>query len=337
MNSKFYLLIIASIAMILISGCVSQTDYSSLQTQLQNTQIELNNSQAQADYWQSMYNYSQGQLQASQDQVTSLQTQLTDAQQSSSSTQSQLDMYKNTCGAEIHTGLQPPYLDGSNNNIDIIQNTNAVDQSWQTVRQFLLADDTNQLPYTYNFVCGDFAERIYDDAEARGIRAAFVVVHFSDGSTPHALNAFHTTDRGLVYTDSTGTDPFEQFTTITLGETEYGHTMDNNKIAYVVVGKPLGLVSLGTNYGTTYSEYRRWTQNKNTFISDLQSYNREVSSYNTQVEVFNLNPYSIDEYNRLTAEKRKLTIESDRLDSEAAPLGNFWLPMPTVSSIEIYW
>ena len=35
-------------------------------------------------------------------------------------------------------------------------------------------------------------------------RAAFVAVLFSDNEAGHALNAFRTTDRGLVYVDCTG-------------------------------------------------------------------------------------------------------------------------------------
>ena len=52
-------------------------------------------------------------------------------------------------------------------------------------------------------VCADFAERLHNEAEMAGIRCAYVSVELS--GVGHALNAFQTTDRGLVYIDDTGT------------------------------------------------------------------------------------------------------------------------------------
>ena len=51
-------------------------------------------------------------------------------------------------------------------------------------------------------MCADFAERLHNDAEMAGIRCAFVTVDTSEGF--HALNAFQTTDQGLIYVDDTG-------------------------------------------------------------------------------------------------------------------------------------
>jgi hypothetical protein len=60
------------------------------------------------------------------------------------------------------------------------------------------------------FVCADYAERLHNNAEKAGIRAAYVIVEFSTNQTfaspfgsSHALNAFRTTDRGLVFVDVT--------------------------------------------------------------------------------------------------------------------------------------
>jgi len=64
-------------------------------------------------------------------------------------------------------------------------------------------------------ICADFAERLHNNAEISGIRCAYVDVtltgypdpyHYGiTSNTSHALNAFETTDRGLVYVDDTGT------------------------------------------------------------------------------------------------------------------------------------
>ena len=63
-------------------------------------------------------------------------------------------------------------------------------------------------------VCGDFAERLHNNAEMAGIRCAYVAIDLSGYTDPnnygigsntgHALDAFQTTDRGLVYVDDTG-------------------------------------------------------------------------------------------------------------------------------------
>ena len=52
-------------------------------------------------------------------------------------------------------------------------------------------------------VCADFAERLHNDAEKAGIKCAYVSMGLSGYTYGHALDAFQTTDRGLVYIDDT--------------------------------------------------------------------------------------------------------------------------------------
>jgi hypothetical protein len=64
-------------------------------------------------------------------------------------------------------------------------------------------------------ICADFAERLHNDAEIAGIRCAYVTIDLSgytdpyhygiSSNTGHALNAFQTTDKGLIYIDDTNT------------------------------------------------------------------------------------------------------------------------------------
>jgi hypothetical protein len=74
-------------------------------------------------------------------------------------------------------------------------------------------------------VCADFAERLHNDAEIAGIRCAYVSVDLSGYTDPyhygipsttgHALDAFQTTDRGLVYVDDTNSPgPTRSVTTV---------------------------------------------------------------------------------------------------------------------------
>jgi hypothetical protein len=120
--------------------------------------------------------------------------------------------------------------------IVLINNQYAVDPSYSQLVSFLRQDNTDQFPYIYTGsipgfyygsaeshvdldriqdiidgtaqpgnpdVCGDFAERLHNNAELAGIRCAYVSVGLA-GTPGHACDAFQTTDRGLVYVDVTG-------------------------------------------------------------------------------------------------------------------------------------
>jgi len=94
--------------------------------------------------------------------------------------------------------------------ITLRNNPDAKNPSWAELKTFLLKDDTDSIKYDFDkFVCADFAERLHNNAEAAGIRAAFVSIwlgpcSYFPTSGGHALNAFETTDKGLVYIDCTG-------------------------------------------------------------------------------------------------------------------------------------
>lgn len=96
------------------------------------------------------------------------------------------------------------------NYIELVNNPDARNPSWAELKAFLLKDKTDSRRYDLaSFVCADFAEMIHNNAEEAGIRAAYVSLQlgpctyypFGGG---HTLNAFETTDRGLVYIDCTG-------------------------------------------------------------------------------------------------------------------------------------
>lgn len=103
--------------------------------------------------------------------------------------------------------------------IRLHNNPYANDPSWNELLQFLRQDTTDQIPYSYSsFVCADYAEKLHNNAEEAGIRAAYVDVFLKpyyiyniytdvplaipDG-IGHACDAFRT-DRGIVFIDVTG-------------------------------------------------------------------------------------------------------------------------------------
>jgi hypothetical protein len=103
---------------------------------------------------------------------------------------------------------------GDGNAITLVNNPNARNPSWSQLVDFLRQDPTDQMKYDYNsFVCADFAEMLHNNAEKAGWKAAYVSIELSGypdyynlgipSNVGHALNAFQTTDRGLIYIDST--------------------------------------------------------------------------------------------------------------------------------------
>jgi len=94
--------------------------------------------------------------------------------------------------------------------ITLKNNPDAKNPSWAELKTFLLKDDTDSIEYDFDkFVCADFAERLHNNGEAASIRVAFVSIwlgpcSYWPTSGGHALNAFETTDKGLVFIDCTG-------------------------------------------------------------------------------------------------------------------------------------
>ena len=88
----------------------------------------------------------------------------------------------------------------------ITDNRKAKNPTFDELIEFLRSDDTDTLEYKMpSFVCSDFAVRLHNNAEKQGIRCAYVSIDFKVGAG-HALNAFQTTDKGLIFVDCTGGD-----------------------------------------------------------------------------------------------------------------------------------
>jgi hypothetical protein len=118
--------------------------------------------------------------------------------------------------ADEFENTQLVYIDGAiligadGHRITLKNNPDAKNPSWAELKAFLLKDDSDSIKYDFDeFVCADFAERIHNNAEVAGIRAAFVSIwlgpcSYWPTSGGHALNAFETSDKGLVFIDCTG-------------------------------------------------------------------------------------------------------------------------------------
>lgn len=66
------------------------------------------------------------------------------------------------------------------------------------LKEFLAQDETNLNPFIPGeYVCFHYAADLNNNAEANGIRAAYVRIHTKNWA--HALVAFETADRGLIF------------------------------------------------------------------------------------------------------------------------------------------
>lgn len=85
---------------------------------------------------------------------------------------------------------------------DKIDNLEATAVSFDELGIFLDGYSTIAFPASYG--CEEYALVLHDAAEAEGIKAAIVLVRVSGGLRAfHVVNAFATTDKGIVYVDST--------------------------------------------------------------------------------------------------------------------------------------
>jgi hypothetical protein len=171
-------------------------------------------------------------LTAAKSQSASLQTQVDTVQAQLASAQAEIKLYQNTYG-EIESGDVHPTIGPDGQPITLVSNPAAVNPTFAQLQSFLLADKTDQNTYVPGaYVCADFARDIYNNAEKAGIRAAFVGIRFSGISEGNALNAFMTTDKGLVFIDCTGLEALQ------------AGPADNDKIVNVKIGidyQPVGL------------------------------------------------------------------------------------------------
>lgn len=201
---------------------------------------------------------------------------------------------------------------GSGEPIKLYENGEALDPSWAQLRSFLESDNTDQHLYIPDsFVCADFAVMLHNRAEAVGIRTAYVSIDFISGPA-HAINAFHTTDRGLVYIDCTGPG-FQEAKPGDSLDSQHD-AVDYDKVAYVSVGFDYGLIPLDKATYFDYAFYQKWVQ-------QWDEYEQKVSLYNSGTLSFR--------------ERQALLRE---LEALKAILGDYrWEPLGVVTDVYVHW
>jgi hypothetical protein len=216
--------------------------------------------------------------------------------------------------------------------IELINNSTATNPTYATLVDFINEDPTDEGAYMdfgsdseFAFLgrtCGDFAEAVHNNAEAAGIRAALVTIDFVGQDVGHALNAFETTDKGLIYVDCTGQDlgswiedHFVQLDKITGKVYLIEESLRSwDKVAYVEIGKEYGLIALDQAESLSYSFYEEYEQKQQEYEELVSDYNDEVTLYNQAVTSYEDASYGIpppqapdiSEYGTSLEESRRL-------------------------------
>ncbi|RZB32200.1 MAG: hypothetical protein AEth_00523 [Candidatus Argoarchaeum ethanivorans] len=231
-----------------------------------------------------------------------------------------------------------PYSKASGSQICLINYNNATDPTWDELIVFLEKDDTDEELYLDNsFVCADFAEMLHNNAETSGIKTAWVGVDFTVGEG-HALNAFNTTDKGLVYVDCTG----EWFSPLVMADfNDLGNSVaaecDYDMIAYVSEGREYGLISIEKATSPEYSFYETYTNRWAEFDRKLDAYNSDVEAYDNALNGRTTISNST-EYAKLNKMYNDLEIQSTALEQLEKELGMcWWEPLGIVADIEVCW
>ncbi len=183
------------------------------------------------------------------------------------------------------------HVGGDGEPIELINNPDATNPTYEELLAFLKEDSTDEHPYIDDFsvlsyVCSDFAEDVHNNAEAAGIRAAWVSIQFEGEEIGHALNAFETTDRGWVYVDCTGgnvggVERLQELMKASSDTVPSTQSTSWDNIAYVEKGREYGLIYLDVVSSLSYSFYEEYKWK-------WQEYDRLASAFNDDVEQYNL-------------------------------------------------
>jgi hypothetical protein len=225
----------------------------------------------------------------------------------------------------VHHDVQPPYArtPWEYDRIRLVNSDRAADPTWEQLTAFLIQDKTDEKEYDRAaFPCGAFAEEIHNNAETSGIRAAWVVVEFEGDPILHALNAFNTIDKGLVWIDSTDSWLEPDWPAMSSG-----WTGSQDKVAYLAIGREYGLVSLEAASCPDYACYDQYERRKLDLQNSQEEYYRLALTNMSQIGTHDVLLFGEESPDTLAA-----TLGTQRDD-----MGPYWGPLGTVSSVEVYW
>ena len=224
---------------------------------------------------------------------------------------------------------------GDGEPVTLYENPLAEDPSWGQLTRFIVDDDTDEQPYVAeSFVCADFAATLHDRAETAGIKAAYVSVDFTDGPG-HALNAFNTTDRGLVFIDCTG-QGLNVATSSGITNSQ-GAPATYDKVAYISTGNTYGLINLDNAFSFDYQFYEQWLDQWEEYQAEIYAYEQKSEAYEDAVggRTVITDP---EEYEMLQRMYKELETIRAELEAMEAVIGTIrWEPLGVVTDFYIHW
>jgi septal ring factor EnvC (AmiA/AmiB activator) len=220
MNIKLYRVGLVVTAVIMLAAVLAAVNFS---TQLSSTKNQLTFSEEQLQTTKTELGTTENNLSSTQDQLkttvdnlTLTQSQLTSTRSTLSSTQNDLksaqtdlkSAQNQVAGLQSSmSGLQTNLTEARAQVDDLQTNLNrltssyayvAADPTSAAMQAFLKADTTDSKPYiTGSYVCWNYAADVIANAAKQHIRCGFVYVEFPGSA--HAVVAFNTTDKGLIY------------------------------------------------------------------------------------------------------------------------------------------
>jgi len=235
-------------------------------------------------------------------------------------------------GALSYDGRQPPYrLYSGGPSVKLVNNPAAVDVSWDRLVAFVEMDSTDHNAYvTDKYMCGSFALDLHNDAEAQGIRAAWVAIDFYGEDVGHAATAFMTTDRGLVVIDDTSS--------YDTGPRNISNTSADSfdKVAYISIGQDYGVIALEVAGSPLYNYYLAYLDNSQLYEQKQTAYEAEVAAYEKQLA--GRTKLKEPEYSYFNDWRARLQAEKDELNALGKSLGSYyWACLGRVSAVKIYW
>jgi hypothetical protein len=203
MSTKLtYVLLIMIVIAAIAWGLVSYNNLLQARSELSLCRMDMGTLETNLEIANNSLAETQGDLTSARQDLASAQQDLSSAKSTISSLESQLELYRDTWGS-VYSNVQPPFVGAH-----IVDYETASNPTWAQLLGFLQNDKTDQKAYVPGvYMCGDFATDVHNNAERAGIRAAYVDVELPDAH--HALDAFKTTDRGLVFIDCTGLEASE--------------------------------------------------------------------------------------------------------------------------------
>ncbi|MFC2035814.1 hypothetical protein ACFLUJ_06815 [Chloroflexota bacterium] len=195
------------------------------------------------------------------------------------------------------------HVGGDGKPIELLNNPNSTNPTYAELVTFLRSDDTDTKLYLEKqvgglqpFVCTDFSEAIHNNAEAKGLRAAWVSINFYGEEIGHACNAFETTDRGLVYVDCTGSSslirpgsPMESY--LVSRNLSEPMPVSEDKIAYLEIDKEYGTLYLDEAISPLYSFYEQYLvkwQEREKLVDEINKetirYEKELTAAEAQLD-----------------------------------------------------